>query len=181
MEQVSSQVSEVEPRYWSGWKAVLVVDPLISPGLREAYAGTIEGFERHCRKKDAAATKEMARAYVDLQQLERSPGPAQLEEWKDALNWYFRARKEMKTPLEITGIPPLARADLGKTDWEKRLIQRLRELHFAWRTEETYRGWMWRFARFMKGKVETATAEDASRYLSELATREQRFLILGFK
>src|SRR5258705_9302526 len=38
-------------------------------------------------------------------------------------------------------VPPLARSDLGRNDWEQRLVARLRMRHFSWRTEQTYRGW----------------------------------------
>src|SRR4051812_11501653 len=111
MSDTVSDQATANAAFWSGWKAALPGDSLLSPGLQEAYRRTIEGFAAYCGKKKGAATKELARAYIDLEQLERAPGPAQLQEWKDALNWYFRALKRRSRPLEITGIPPLARAD----------------------------------------------------------------------
>ena len=50
------------------------------------------------------------------------------------------------------GLPPLGRHDLGKVDWERRLIERVRTLHLAWRTEQTYRDWNWRLAKFLEPK-----------------------------
>ncbi len=68
-------------------------------------------------------------------------------------------------------MPPLAQKDLGKTHWERRLVQRVRTLHYQWRTEQTYRDWTWRFAQFLGDKpVESATEDDVRAFLSGLAT-----------
>jgi integron integrase len=71
-------------------------------------------------------------------------------------------------------IPPLAPHDLGTPPWEQRLIRRIRELHYLWRTEQTYRAWAWRFARSLPGRSpETASAEDVRAFLSRLAVEER--------
>jgi hypothetical protein len=85
----------------------------------------------------------LARVYVELQRLERAPGSAQLHEWKEALNWLFRCRR-CPPGAVLTGVPPLGRADLGRTPWERRLVERIRVRHLSWRTEQTHRGWAWR-------------------------------------
>src|SRR5205814_1496792 len=74
------------------------------------------------------------------------------------------------------GVPSLGPVDLGQTDWERRLIQRLRELHYAWRTEETYRGWAWRYHDFLGGRgreLEKGRREDLRAFLSELAVKHR--------
>ena len=110
---------------------------------------------------------------MELQRLERAPGPAQLQEWKDALNWLFRCRRDQRT-AGLTGVPPLGRADLGQTPWERRLVTTLRVRHLAWRTEQTYRGWAWRLARFLGERpVESANEQDVRDFLSHLATTER--------
>ena len=38
-------------------------------------------------------------------------------------------------------MPTLGQADTGAAPWERRLIERLRIQHYAWRTEKTYRQW----------------------------------------
>jgi hypothetical protein len=90
-------------------------------------------------------TVASARKYVEVERLARQPGPAELQEWKEALNWYFRQGAVARTPVVMTGVPPLGRADTGRCDWERRLISRIRLLHYSWRTEQTYRGWAWKF------------------------------------
>ena len=89
---------------WPGW---LEADGLLSPGLRESYRRTLEGFEQFCRKRAqvqgasgappavARVTVGLAREYVELQRWE-APGPAQLQEWKDALNWQKKKKKRSK-------------------------------------------------------------------------------------
>ena len=88
-----------DPADWRKW---LENDNSLTPGLRESYQRTLAGFERFCLKHGAGAapggetcpaarpTVGLAREYVELQRLERGPGPAQLQEWKDALSWLFR-------------------------------------------------------------------------------------------
>jgi hypothetical protein len=37
----------------------------------------------------------------------------------------------------MSGVPTLGAADLGKTEWEQRLIRELRRRNYRWRTEQT--------------------------------------------
>ena len=148
--------SPAEANPLTDWRPWLEAEALLSPGLRESYRRTVEGFEQFCRKRAGAGgagaagrlTVGLAREYVELQRLERAPGPAQLQEWKDALNWLFRCGRGQRRAA-LTGVPPLGRADLGRTPWERRLVETIRARHLSWRTEQTYRGWAWRLARFL--------------------------------
>ena len=120
---------------------------MLTPGLRESYRRTLDGFEEFCRKRGvsgssgngapaaARATVGLAREYVELQRLERAPGPAQLQEWKEALNWLFHCRRCPPVAM-LTGVPPLGKADLGRTPWERRLVEKIRVRHLSWRTEQ---------------------------------------------
>lgn len=126
-------------------------DRTLTPAVRESYRGTLEGFEQFCLKRQVSgvagagaravgrSSVTLAREYVELQRLERAPGPAQLQDWKEALNWLFRRGRSLPGPA-LTGVPPLGREDLGRTPWEQRLVQKIRVRHLAWRTEQTYRG-----------------------------------------
>jgi len=70
--------------------------------------------------------------------------------------------------------PPSAASDLGGPDWERDLIKACRERHFLWRTEETYRMWGSRFARFLAPRSPfAAEAGDVAAFLSRMAV-EQR-------
>jgi integron integrase len=104
--------------------------------------------------------------------LEHAPSPAQLQEWKDGLNWFFRRGRAPVATFK--GVPPLARTDLGRTEWEQRLVARLRLRHFSWRTEETYRGWLWRFAQFLGSRpMASAGGAEIRAFLTRLAVEER--------
>lgn len=60
--------------------------------------------------------------------------------------------------------------DTGGADWERDLIKASRGAGLLWRTEETYRGWGARFARFLSPKsVYAAEAADVGAFLSKIA------------
>jgi hypothetical protein len=78
----------------TSWPKALASDPLISPGESEGYRRAIERFLDYCRQKACLPSAARAREYVEVARLEHAPGPVQLREWKDSLNWLFRQRKE---------------------------------------------------------------------------------------
>lgn len=68
--------------------------------------------------------------------------------------------------------PPRAADDLGRCRWEQQLIRALRERGMLWRTEQTYRSWAVRFARFLAPRSPfAAEGRDVSAFLSELAVQ----------
>ncbi len=159
--------SSVPGVFFPDWIAKLASDNLLTPGLKASYRLTLDSFLEFCRRRSVVPAVAQAREFVELSRLEKAPSPLRLQEWKDALNWFFRRGKE---PKPIAGVPPLARDDLGQTEWEKALIARLRERHFAWRTEQTYRGWLWRFVRFLEpGSIQEAGGTEVRTFLSKLA------------
>ena len=145
------------------WAARLQTDPSLAPALRAAYAVTLQRFLAWCARGGQPVAISAAREFVELWRLEHPPSPARLQEWKDALNWFFRRGREAQGSA-LRGVPPLARSDLGQTSWEMALIAHLRQQQRAWRTEQTYRGWMWRFVRWLEsrpGGIDTAPSVPA--------------------
>ena len=68
--------------------------------------------------------------------------------------------------------PPPAAGDLGREPWERDLIRASRERNFLWRTEQTYREWAVRFARFIAPRSPYAAGgEDVAAFLSEMAVQ----------
>jgi integron integrase len=148
------------------------LDPSLAPRLREAYRRAITEFLDYCRRKDCPPSVAAARAHVEVARLEQAPEPVQLQAWKEAMNWFFRQRKQWvrARAQQAQGVPSLGRQDLGRADWECRLIERVRTLHLAWRTEGTYRDWNWRLAKFLHPKpMEAICDEDVRRFLTHLA------------
>jgi integron integrase len=171
---IPSPHSASKPAFaFADWPARLSADDSLTPGLRESYRQTLKGFVEFCRQRATATSVAQAREYVELERLARAPSRGRLQEWKDALNWYFRRRREAAA-VALAGVPTLGRNDLGKRGWEQGLIARLRLRQVSWRTEQTYRGWMWRFARFLgKRPVEGAGGPEVRAFLSKLAVEER--------
>jgi integron integrase len=157
--------------WFPGWEGVLG---------REALAVTERALDREiigrytadCVARSEAVSVASARAFMEREQLRWQPQAAELAGWKAGLNWFFRAGRRQRQAA-LAGVPELGPADLGRTDWERRLIERLRVLHYAWRTEQTYRGWAWRLAHFLGERpMETASDQDVKGFLTHLAARE---------
>jgi hypothetical protein len=173
----------------------------LPPARRQQYRVALLSYLRYCKQARQRATVASARQFMATAQARRTlEGPGQAV-WKEALNWFFReGRKAGRTdaaperpagdeaasknavlpnpcqPSRLAPVPPPAAADLGQAPWERRLIEALRTRHYQWRTEQTYRGWATRFARWLTGRgrtVEAATAPDVRDFLTDLATRER--------
>ncbi len=68
--------------------------------------------------------------------------------------------------------PGPASADLGASDWERKLVEAARRRAFSWRTEETYRGWAVRFAKFIEPrKPWVADGGDVQAFLTDMAVQ----------
>jgi hypothetical protein len=95
----------------------------------------ISGYLEYCARNGISVTTASARAYMDdvlRRGLARQP-----ELWKEGLNWFFREGRQHTSARTASGIPVPGQADTGAEPWERRLIERLRIQHYAWRTEQT--------------------------------------------
>ncbi len=158
------------------WEAALAAEPGLSVGQRAGYRQAVVGFLAFCAGRGVPPSVVAAREHVELERLGRLPGPGRLQEWKDALNWYFRRGRLSQVDLAggLPGVPPLARSDLGANPWEAAFIAHLRQRGRSWRTEQTYRGWLWRFARFLGNRSPAdAGAAEVKAFLSRLAVEER--------
>jgi len=178
------QTRQSKPVSFPNWKEALAASAL-APDLQSAYTREILGFLKQCKERQAAATVELAKEYLVWR--ERQPaGPA-----REALRWFYRqgragaAPQSMERSVDVVETPrerpaaqwrkeepPEAGADLGGADWERDLIKAARERGFLWRTEQTYREWAVRFARFIAPQSPyAASGEDVAAFLSALAVQ----------
>ena len=156
------------PVWFPEWGTVLQHEAF-PPAQREQYRQALVRYLRYCKLTGQRATVASARRFAEQWNDEENPVASELATTKAALNWFFQTARRHQPAMR--GVPPLAQKDLGEVEWERRLIQRVRTLHYQWRTEQTYRGWSWRFAKFLKDKpVESATGDDVRTFLSRLAT-----------
>ena len=113
-----------------GWKQYMG-QARLSAERQVVYSQGIEAYSAFCRRHRLDATVETARRFMAESAGLGSLAPATVEDWKEALNWFFREARTHRSPA-LHRAPPLGRVDLGQTDWERRLIERLRQLHYAW-------------------------------------------------
>lgn len=170
---------ERQPIEFPDWRARLREAPL-PEALAARYFQEIVAFLRHCKTRHAPASVAVIRGYLT---------PTTEPVIRDALRWFYRESKAARaaeaappgdrmTAYRQAGgrssVPPPARTDQGGADWERDLIRAMRERGFLWRTEETYRAWAARFARFLAPRSPyAATADDLAGFLSELAVKQR--------
>jgi integron integrase len=168
------------------------------PAPREQqYRLALIRYLRFCKETRQRATIESARAFIESVQQQRMLSLSLLATWKEALNWFFKEGQKQPVELDrrtsctvssqgtarrsvptncMTDVPTFGAGDLGRTPWERRLIEVLRSRHYQWRTELAYRQWAGRFAVWLQRRnrqVEDATPEEVRGFLTDLATRRR--------
>lgn len=140
----------------------------LPPITHQQYRFALIQYLRFCKQSRQQATIGSAQEFIRTVEARRTLSVSMLQRWKDAINWFLTegqkqpagcsrvsARREFvvdrgtarsAVAATTTVVPAPAAADLGKTDWERKLIRVLRSRHYQWRTEQTYRGWGTRFA-----------------------------------
>lgn len=176
------------------WREVLALAAL-SESTKQAYIREVVGFLRHCKAGRVAATVDEAKRYLAWRE-KQGRGPArEALRW-----FYREGRRAGRGggKAEVRGVrgdaagiarggsagagsnggvmprrtpeAPPAAGDLGAVPWERDLIREVRERGFLWRTEQTYREWAVRFARFIAPRSPyAAEGADVAAFLSALA------------
>jgi hypothetical protein len=103
---------------------------------------------RFCKETRQQTAVVSARALMAVMEEQRMLSQSMPAEWKAAIRWFFiegqnqqanaihRPSLRRAIPNDVaTDVPPLSSADLGKTQWEQRLIRTLRSRHDHRRTE----------------------------------------------
>ena len=185
------------PITFPNWKAVLAA-AVLNPQLKAAYAREILSFLRHCKLAHTPATTESARQYLEWRE-KQSSGPSRdalrwfYREGRRSETQESSGDRRPTASSDAAGsivpppsahVPPAIRrasrpmvappaaSDLGSEPWERDLIKAIREHSFLWRTEQTYREWAVRFARFIAPRSPyAATGGDVAGFLSALAVQ----------
>ncbi len=140
------------PIWFPQWEQALQRGALV-PIHKRQYRVAILRYLRFLKETHQPATVETAHAFMMQMEASGLLGRSLLERWKQALNWFFkqgqRHNEKVGTALRavredrttrwagaarptghvMTDVPPTAAADLGETDWEKKLIRALRSRH----------------------------------------------------
>ena len=164
---------------------------------RQAYRQAIVEYLSFCKRSRQRATVASARLFMAEVEQRRRLSKSLLASWKGALNWFFLMAKSAPSGVASSGgalpgksgfvepvavpcarskEPPLAAADLGGPEWERKLVRVLRERHYEWRTEQAYRMWARRLVERLEsfgGNVWAAGEIEVRDFLSDLATRQR--------
>lgn len=154
----------------------------------------IQWFLGYLGRERKRASVHAARAFVEHLIETRKPEDWQVEQWRNGLNWFFKeapmrmraaggdGRRQGERRTEDEGISDDGRRRYAHTvaeaqervpmdPWYDEAVRLMRVRHMAYRTEETYLGWIRRMEKFLqeKGGLETFEEEDLKRFLSYLA------------
>ncbi len=180
------------------WREALNGVSSLSGVVKRAYVNDILGLLRACKWEQRPLSAGFIRWFLARPGLRAEERLAE----RAAFQWLFKAARAggatritdqafvapeaMAQAALATGqqrraqapgggvLPPLAAMDQGGADWERALIVAVRRKGFLWRTEQTYRGWAARFARFLAPRSPYAAAgAEVEAFLSMLAI-EQR-------
>jgi hypothetical protein len=182
----ANDLGEERPLSFPGWKEGLAASEL-AEGRRVQFHRAILEFLHECKVWGRPASVRLVKVYL-------SNRPED-DVTREALRWFFRAGRRAEAESGVRGVaqpvspaggpadatrpirahePPPAAQDLGRAGWERDLIVACRSAGFLWRTEETYRSWAARFARFLAPRSpSSATTEDVGAFLTALAVNQR--------
>lgn len=167
------------------WEDVLGESNL--PAHRKASWGiTIRWYLSWAKRARVPIDFNSARDFIAQVEVEKHPSPHRLEQWKDALRWFFReARIRTGVPTadggSETGDRARGRGDADRSegrsdpdaqDWQARAIRILRVRKYSLSTERTYMDWLKRFARASRPRPPLDCGEPEIRtFLDHLAVQ----------
>lgn len=79
--------------HFGDWAEVLAATNLPERNKR-SWAITLRWYLSFCRRSRVGVNVQSARDFIAWAQTEKQPQPWQIEEWKAALNWFFREAKK---------------------------------------------------------------------------------------
>ena len=137
--------------------------------VRTSHEYGIGRFLEYCLISGQSVTRQTASNFLSDAHRRHLAPPDGL--WEQGVDWFFVNGQQMCAP-QPDGVPSIGKADIGKTAWERRMIERLRLQHYSWRTEQTYRDWARRFAQYTGSEdLSGATDEHIKGFLSDLAVK----------
>src|SRR5207247_821068 len=102
MSTSSENTQPMRPLNFPEWVEVLNRSAL-SEELKIGYGMTIRWYLSFCTRARVAVCHESARDFIGFARQEKSPGPALLEQWKEAIRWLFRQGRRNESESRIPG------------------------------------------------------------------------------
>lgn len=165
-----------------GWAEALKAERW-EPVVKARRKAAIIRFLGHCKRERCAVTIMWIKAYLRSTSIQAEV----LEDTREALRWFVRGAvpERRREPGEGGGLeggeavvwqtmPSRGAEGLAGPEWERRLVEACRREGLLWRTEQTYRGWVRRFAEMVGAeRVLEATEGEVRLFLDELAVRQR--------
>lgn len=164
--------------WYPEWAAELKDDPLLGHNEKVHFQTAIIKYLAYLKKNSQKACFDSAKEYL-AGLTGAGAGGGAME--RLALRWFFsNARKhedeavsaqKFRSVEQPAGRIEPEKADQGSTPWEKKLVEKLRVGQYKWRTEQTYRDWIWRFCDWYGKDPLLAGDEDVKKFLTWLAVK----------
>jgi hypothetical protein len=165
--------------HFGRWAEVLAQTKL-PERQKQSLTVTIRWYLSFCRRGRAGVTVQSARDFVEWAQSQKQRSPWQVEEWKNALRWFFKSAPRPAGSKPGAGqsnqkpaVQPQMNADqrrttaappgLGVPDktvdqgtpgtpthWKEQFLTVVRRRKYSYRTEQSYLVWIERFVRHVK-------------------------------
>jgi hypothetical protein len=148
---------------------------------KHSFAITIRWYLGFCRRARGEVSFQSARDFIAWAVQEKGPQPWQVEEWKEAIRWFFRAAKpkgqkppEGANPVEENQPVWLPEKGAGWPEWKREFLTTVRRRRYSYRTEESYLVWIERFAPELGTEdLRTQGQEQIAQFLDRLALNER--------
>ena len=157
--------------------------------VRSAHKIVILWYLGYLKRSRQRASIESARDFLETLLEDRRPEAWQVEQWRNGLNWFFRhapvRRRFEEGPARESEHFSDGRRKYGVTvsEMQKQVpanplfeetIRLMRIRHMAYRTEESYIGWLRRFEAHFRGRMplDKLDEESLKDFLSHLAVKE---------
>ena len=163
---------------FKNWEEGLKSAEGLSAAQRRSFTITVRWYLSWLKKEGLPATLESARAFFEEQLRSRRPTEAVAQLWKDGLNWFFRNAPTKRHYTE-DGRKHYAvtvreyQGSVGPEPLIEETVRLMRIRHLSYRTEQTYIGWLRRFAaHYPKLPMDQLGEEELKHFLSALAVEE---------
>jgi integron integrase len=158
------------------WREILARQTDLGQRQKQSFEISIGWYLSFCRRARVSVTIQSARDFMDWAVAEKKPQPWQIEQWKEAIRWFFRAAQASPPAPEPENEQPVWMPEEKEQwpAWKVAFLTTLRRRHYSYRTEQSYLVWIERFARFFKrDDLENMGSEQIRSFLDALALDEQ--------
>jgi integrase len=160
--------------HFPNWPEILSASPL--PGrLKHSFEITIRWYLGFCRRGRSEVHVQSARDFIAWATAQKQPQLWQLEDWKEAIRWFFRTAKE-QSAIDATpdGGVWLPEASQNWPEWKVAFLTTLRRRKYSYRTEQSYLVWVERFAAHLgTNDLRSQGEAEITAFLDSLALNEQ--------